>query len=341
MSRGYFYQFMSFVTMKHSIKLKVFAVIFVGILICHNTWAQKYSFFHLSDVHVTAPELIKSKGKAWEKFNTNGPNLYDESLQLFKSSLDSVRAARPDFLIISGDMTKDGEKVGHKLVAGLFAEIQNEGIKVFVIPGNHDVDNPFARYYDGDSVWYAEPTTSKDFAEIYADFGYNDAVSRDETSLSYIVYPYKDLALLCMDSNDFAEDRLVWPVKYGYISRGVRGRHSGVDMMSRAGDPVYAVADGVVEFIAINSAKYSGYGKMAVIRHDGKKLWSLYSHCSEIYLNVGQEVKRGQKIASVGRTGRATCNHLHFELRGENKKLLNPLEYLPEEGALGKKYVPH
>ena len=143
------------------------------------------------------------------------------------------------------------------------------------------------------------------------------------------------------DIPELAEDQLVWPVKYGYISRGVCGRHSGVDMMSRAGDPVYAVADGIVEFIAINSAKYSGYGKMAVIRHDGKKLWSLYSHCSEIYLNVGQEVKRGQKIASVGRTGRATCNHLHFELRGENKKLLNPLEYLPEEGALGKKYVPH
>ena len=143
------------------------------------------------------------------------------------------------------------------------------------------------------------------------------------------------------DIPELAEDQLVWPVKYGYISRGVRGRHSGVDMMSRAGDPVYAVADGIVEFIAINSAKYSGYGKMAVIRHDGKKLWSLYSHCSEIYLKVGQEVKRGQKIASVGRTGRATCNHLHFELRGENKKLLNPLKYLPKEGALGKKYVPH
>lgn len=196
--------------MKHSINsvLKVFAVIIVSVLISHSTWAQKYSFFQLSDVHVTAPELIKSRGSAWKKFNTNGPNLYDESLQLFKSSLDSVRAARPDFLIISGDMTKDGEKVGHKLVAGLLAEIQNEGIKVFVIPGNHDIDNPFARYYDGDSVWYAEPTSSKDFAEIYADFGYNDAVSRDETSLSYIVYPYNDLALLCMDSNDFSE--AVW-----------------------------------------------------------------------------------------------------------------------------------
>ncbi len=196
--------------MKHSSgkKLKLFAVIITSFFIVHNTCAQKYSFFQLSDVHVTSPELIKSKGGAWKKFNTNGPNLYDESLQLFKSSLDSVRASHPDFLIISGDMTKDGEKVGHKLVATLLAEIQNEGIKVFVIPGNHDINNPFARYYNGDSVWYAEPTTPNDFAEIYADFGYNDAVSRDRTTLSYITYPYNDLALLCMDSNDFSE--AVW-----------------------------------------------------------------------------------------------------------------------------------
>lgn len=112
-------------------------------------------------------------------------------------------------------------------------------------------------------------------------------------------------------------------------------------MMACAGDPVYAVADGVVERVMINAKAYRGYGKMAIIRHDSKNLRSLYSHCSAIYLYEGQTVKRGQKIAAVGRTGLATSNHLHFELRGENKKLLDPLKYLPKEGALGRKYVPH
>jgi len=143
------------------------------------------------------------------------------------------------------------------------------------------------------------------------------------------------------DIPELAEESLVWPVQYGYISRGVRCGHRGVDMMARAGDPVYAVADGVVTFISIGQRAYSGYGKMAIIHHREKNLWSLYSHCSAIYLHEGQEVKRGQKIAAVGRTGRTTSNHLHFELRGEGNKILNPLKYLPEEGKLGHKYVPH
>lgn len=143
------------------------------------------------------------------------------------------------------------------------------------------------------------------------------------------------------DIPELDANSLVWPVKYGYIARGVRGGHSGIDIMSYAGEPVYAVADGVVEFISIGSKTYSGYGKFAIIRHEDKNLWSLYSHCSAIYLYEGQQVKRGQKIAAVGRTGLTTSNHLHFELRGEGRKLLNPVIYLPREGALGTKFIPH
>lgn len=143
------------------------------------------------------------------------------------------------------------------------------------------------------------------------------------------------------DVPELSADKLVWPLRYGYISRSVRGGHSGVDMMCYAGYPVYAVADGVVETIRINDKNYRGYGKMAIIRHDDKQLWSIYSHCSAIYLREGQTVKRGQKIAAVGRTGRTTSDHLHFELRGMGGKVLDPLKYLPEQGALGTKYVPH
>lgn len=143
------------------------------------------------------------------------------------------------------------------------------------------------------------------------------------------------------DNPNLDEASLVWPLKYGYIARGVRGRHRGLDIMSRAGEPVYAIADGVVEFVSIGSKAYRGYGKLAIIRHEDKNLWSLYSHCSAIYLHEGQHVRRGQKIAAVGRTGLTTSNHLHFEMRGAGKKLLNPLTCLPQEGKLGHSYVPH
>ncbi len=144
-------------------------------------------------------------------------------------------------------------------------------------------------------------------------------------------------------SGDVAElppDSYVWPIRYGYISRGVRRGHAGVDMMSRAGEPIYAVADGEVTFVSVNNPKYRGYGKTCVISHPDKETTSLYSHCGAIYVQVGQIVQRGQKIAVVGRTGRTTANHLHFEMRKDGR-LLNPEHILPKIGALGHTYVPH
>ena len=73
-----------------------------------------------------------------------------------------------------------------------------------------------------------------------------------------------------------------------------------------------------------------------MINHGGR-LWSLYSHNSANYVKVGQHVKQGDKIAAVGRTGRATGNHLHFELRNAKGTPLDPMKYLPEEGRLPRR----
>ena len=72
-------------------------------------------------------------------------------------------------------------------------------------------------------------------------------------------------------------------------------------------------------------------GKVIVINHNGK-LWTLYSHNSSNDVKVGQRVKQGDVIAKVGRTGRATANHLHFEVRNAKGTPLDPLKYLPKEG---------
>ena len=84
----------------------------------------------------------------------------------------------------------------------------------------------------------------------------------------------------------------------------------GVDMSAPRGTPIYAVLDGIVEVVSNNGPGFRGYGRVIVINHGGR-LWSLYSHNSANYVKVGQHVKQGDKIAAVGRTGRATGNHLH------------------------------
>ena len=99
-------------------------------------------------------------------------------------------------------------------------------------------------------------------------------------------------------------------------------RHTGVDLKTKANDPIYAVGDGVVTM----SKNYSGYGKCIIIKHaDGTE--TLYAHNSKNYVKEGEKVKSGQKIALTGRTGRATTEHLHFEVR-KNGKPVNPIPLL-------------
>lgn len=130
-----------------------------------------------------------------------------------------------------------------------------------------------------------------------------------------------------------------WPIKTGKIgegfSRGGKGRrkHTGVDLIAPRDTPIYAVLDGIVEVVSNGGSGFSGYGKVVIINHNGQ-LWSLYSHCSAMSVKMGQKVKKGDVIAKVGQTGRATTNHLHFEIRNSKGIPLDPMKYLPKEGML-------
>lgn len=116
---------------------------------------------------------------------------------------------------------------------------------------------------------------------------------------------------------DHSDDRQIawaYPLKGAkvisqYGRRGGRG-HTGVDLKTFAGDDIVAAFDGEV----IMSQVYSGYGNCIQIRH-ASGIVTLYSHNKTNLVHVGDKVKAGQTIATTGRTGRATTEHLHFECR--------------------------
>ncbi len=94
--------------------------------------------------------------------------------------------------------------------------------------------------------------------------------------------------------------------------------HSGLDLAAKVGTPVVSAADGEVIFTGRNG----GYGNSVIIQHkNGYK--TVYAHCSQILVEVGESVKMGRVIAAVGRTGTATGAHLHFEVF-LNGKIMNP-----------------
>ena len=124
-----------------------------------------------------------------------------------------------------------------------------------------------------------------------------------------------------------AKRKLMWPVKGGVLTSrfGTRNgkNHHGIDIGARRGTPIRAAKEGKVEFSGWGP---TGYGLMIIIKHPGN-LTTVYAHNSRNLVKKGSQVKRGQMIARVGKTGRATGPHVHFEVRNHTHAK-NPLLYL-------------
>ncbi|MGC9064874.1 MAG: murein hydrolase activator EnvC family protein, partial [bacterium] len=103
---------------------------------------------------------------------------------------------------------------------------------------------------------------------------------------------------------------------------GTRMFHTGVDIAGNYGDNIYAVNEGRV----IYSGWQSGYGKVIIVDH-GNGMSTVYAHCSQLLVNVGDVVKRGEVIGKIGATGWATGPHLHFEIR-RNGTPIDPLSVI-------------
>ena len=123
----------------------------------------------------------------------------------------------------------------------------------------------------------------------------------------------------------------VWPTRgwltsgFGYRKSPFTGRremHNGLDIATRVGVPIVATADGVV----VKEGRFSGLGKMIVVDH-GYGFQTIYGHNARNLVKVGQRVKRWQKIALVGSTGRSTGPHTHYEIR-INGIPIDPLRYV-------------
>jgi len=129
-------------------------------------------------------------------------------------------------------------------------------------------------------------------------------------------------------------DEWIWPVGDGavlsYFGAPRRThRHAGIDIRGKTGERVRASRSGVVVY---SGASMRGYGKTVILDHgDGHR--SLYAHNSKLLVRNGEQVRRGQSIARVGRSGNASTEHCHFEIR-RNNVAVDPMRYVsPSSGG--------
>lgn len=168
---------------------------------------KKRNLCLLTDIHVMHPDLVANPGSAYNNLLASDRKMLAQSADALKALTDSVLLYRPDLLLIAGDLTKDGERISHELVAEHLRRLKEAGIPSLVVPGNHDIKNPNARYYDGSQTRPAEDILADDFAAIYHDYGYGENTAQDSNSLSYIAEPLPGLCILGIDATRWYDNQ--------------------------------------------------------------------------------------------------------------------------------------
>lgn len=171
----------------------------------------------MSDTHYLSPNMIKDTADYTTALNSDRKML-TESSQINLKLLDAVREDKPDILLVSGDLTKDGELEDHREFSARLQQLQKDipGMKVYVINGNHDVRNANAKDFntpDGKAVPAAR-TEPKDFVDAYS-FVYSDSSivaryappqGKESGQLSYVAEPCEGVTLIVLDTCCYSAD---------------------------------------------------------------------------------------------------------------------------------------
>ena len=154
-----------------------------------------------TDLHFISPSLVR-EGEAFTAAYAYGDGKQINYIpELLEVLVQELLEDPPDALLLTGDLTLNGERESHLELAQRLLPLRQAGIPVLVIPGNHDISNAFSSGYNRDKLYDVRSVTWQEFGEIYQNCGYGEATSRDTASLSYRYPLSQDLWLLMVDTN--------------------------------------------------------------------------------------------------------------------------------------------
>ncbi len=160
-----------------------------------------------SDLHYLSQSLTDN-GPMFQQVVENGDGKLMLDIEaITEAFVWQMLEERPDYVILSGDLSFNGEYQSHADLSQKLRRLQDAGIPVLVIPGNHDIGRGCYRFA-GEEAEPAEGTSAEDFRALYGDFGYAQALSRDEASGSYVIDAGGGRRIILLDTNSFSYNAL-------------------------------------------------------------------------------------------------------------------------------------
>lgn len=158
----------------------------------------------ISDIHYLSSALV-GKGEAYKRYIEQTGREIEDLHPVLDFVLSEIKKEKPDILLISGDLTNHGEAASHKELISKLKPLQHAGIRILIVPGNHDINIPDSKSFLKNRAEPAKTVTPQEFEELYSSFGFADAINRDENSLSYLAEINKETWILCFDTNRYKE----------------------------------------------------------------------------------------------------------------------------------------
>ena len=296
-------------------------LLLLAITLPTNAQPNKSKIVVLSDPHVMAPQLLVSDGTAWQNFLNNSRKLEDYSRELFDELMTRIGDdIKPELLLITGDMAKDGERLSHEYVVKKLDELRAKGIQTLVIPGNHDRGaNDNAVYYDGDNTTPAEVCTDQTFAALYAQYGYGDSSQRHPLSLSYACEPIRGLVIIGIDSGTGGS---VTPATLQWVSQqAAKAQADGkwvMAMMHHPLEPHFLEADKFINTVAVTD-----YENVRNQLADAgiSILFTGHFHTSDILKDYNADITKEIYDISTGSLASFPCDYRILTLDWKNSQL--------------------
>ena len=178
-----------------------FLIIVVSLLFSITGCAKpELTIVHVSDMHYFSPLLIENEDFMWKvAMESDGKDTVQSAL-IAQAFVDDMIKLKPDAVVVTGDLTLNGEEASHEELRDLLGKLKDIGIEMYVMTGNHDV-NMTAYRYTNDGVEEVPSFGSQRFEDHWWDFGYGNALSQDRWSNSYIAKLNEKTWLLAVDSN--------------------------------------------------------------------------------------------------------------------------------------------
>lgn len=170
-----------------------------------------------SDIHYISPKLTDNGSYFMQLIEDGDGKAMQYCEEITDTFVKEIIDQRPDVLVLSGDLTFNGAKASHRDFSEKISKIKDTGIQVLVIPGNHDINCSMAASFKGDSYELVENISMDEFAEIYSDFGYDGALSRNNDSLSYTYEINPELLMLMVDVNTDEAPGILKKTTYEWI----------------------------------------------------------------------------------------------------------------------------